>query len=309
MTTPTAPHSAHHLNDTRDLWWNADFLELVATRAELRRAQRALDVGAGLGHWTHTIASLLPAGAHITGLEREASWVQRAATTTRGDGVEVDFIEGDLHYLPWPDATFDLVTCQTVLIHVDDPAAAIAEMVRVLRPGGVLLCAEPNNLGQSVSALVGDPHFNLDDVTAVFRLQAICEKGKHALGLGYNSLGEQLVRWVPRTVDVIGVWNNDRCTTFHHNVDHSTRPEVLDALRVHNDGFGWPRDETLRYYLAGGGDLADFDTACARANRVLVDHWRHTADGAGRNEGGLFYVLAARKRHAHDAADSSAPRS
>jgi SAM-dependent methyltransferase len=300
MTTLSTPHSAHYLNDTRDLWWNADFLELVATRTGLRRVQRALDVGAGLGHWTRTVASLLSPGAHITGIEREATWVERAMGTVdrAANDVVIDFVQGDVHALPWPDHTFDLVTSQTVLIHIPDPAAALVEMVRVLRPGGVLLCAEPNNLGQSVSSLVGDPHFDIDDVVALFRLQATCEKGKHALGLGYNSIGEHLVRFMPDTVDLLGVWNNDRCTTFRNGDDHSARPEVLDALRVNDDGFGWPRDEAHRYFLAGGGDPATFDSDCARANRLLRDHWHRTAQGAGRNEGGLFYVLAARKSEA-----------
>ena len=171
MSTLNTPHSAHYLNDTRDLWWNADFLELVATRTGLRRVQRALDVGAGLGHWTRTVASLLSPGARITGIEREATWVERAMSTVdhAANDVVIDFVQGDVHALPWPDHTFELVTSQTVLIHVPDPAAALAEMVRVLRPGGVLLCAEPNNLGQSVSSLVGDPHFELDDVVALER--------------------------------------------------------------------------------------------------------------------------------------------
>jgi SAM-dependent methyltransferase len=304
MTAPDAPHSAHYLTDTRDLWWNADFLQLIASRADLSSVHRALDVGAGHGHWTRTIASLLPPGARITGIEREEAWVERATAATSqrtGHDVVVDFVQGDVRALPWADHTFDLVTCQTVLIHIDDPAAALGEMVRVLRPGGVLLCAEPNNLGQCISSLVGDPHFDLDDVVALFRLQATCEKGKHALGLGYNSLGEHLVRFVPDTVDVLGVWNNDRCTTFRNAADHSARPEVLDALRVNNDGFGWPRAEALRYYLAGGGRADHFDAECARANRVLRDHWSRTAGGAGRNEGGLFYVMAARKHAASSA--------
>ena len=49
----------------------------------------------------------------------------------------------DAKTLPFPDASFDLVTCQTLLIHLADPSAVIAEMARVARPGGLVLAAEP----------------------------------------------------------------------------------------------------------------------------------------------------------------------
>jgi len=294
-STKEPPHSAHYLNDTRDLWWNRDFLALLAQRAGLADVRRALDVGAGHGHWTRTVAGLLSPQARITGVEREEAWVQRATEATVGDA-RIDFVQGDAQALPWPDETFDLVTCQTLLIHVRDPAVVLREMSRVLRPGGVMVCAEPNNLGQCVSSLVGDPHFDVEDVVALFRLQATCEKGKHALGLGYNSLGEHLVRLLPTHVDLLGVWNNDRCAVFREGVDHQHRPEVVDGLRVNADGFGWPRDEALRYFVAGGGNPDAFDTEARRANNLLTEHWRRTASGVGRNEGGLFYVMAARKR-------------
>src|SRR4029077_14707852 len=92
--------------------------------------------------------------------------------------------------LPFADASFDLVTCQTVLIHMPDPGAVVAEMVRVARPGGLILAAEPNNIAGALtfdSASFYDP---VDEILARARLQIICERGKAALGDGNNSIGD-----------------------------------------------------------------------------------------------------------------------
>jgi ubiquinone/menaquinone biosynthesis C-methylase UbiE len=53
---------------------------------------------------------------------------------------------GTAEAIPFPDSYFDMVTCQTVLIHVKDITIALNEMLRVLKPGGLLAVAEPNNL-------------------------------------------------------------------------------------------------------------------------------------------------------------------
>src|SRR5215475_5753342 len=44
-------HSAEHFGDTRDYWWNLDFLELMGRRLSLDRVQDVLDIGCGVGHW------------------------------------------------------------------------------------------------------------------------------------------------------------------------------------------------------------------------------------------------------------------
>src|SRR6185437_13934046 len=76
-------------------------------------------------------------------------------------------------------------TCQTVLIHVADPKAVLREMLRVLKPGGLLLLAEPNNLANhAVFSNVAAP------VVELTRFALICEHGKAALGLGFNSVGD-----------------------------------------------------------------------------------------------------------------------
>jgi SAM-dependent methyltransferase len=308
MTTndaPTdAPHSALYMSDGRDLWWNEDFLALIATRVNLAAAQRVLDCGAGQGHWTRTIARLLPRGAEVIGLEREPEWVARASQgpATVGDGVSLRFQQGDVTALPFEAASFDVVTCQTLLIHLADPRNVVREMVRVLRPGGLLLVCEPNNLAEGIARLAVSPSFDLEGAVAWFRLEALCEKGKHALGLGYNSLGEGVVSlFDPALLDNVRVWNNDKCQVYlpqEGGAARALRQEIIDERRILSEGaVGWSREETRRYFLAGGGIESEFDALVEKARDV----WRRRLDALeggeiAQNGGGLFYVATARKR-------------
>lgn len=63
-------HSAEYFGDTRNFWWNSDFLELIGKRLSLDRVRDALDVGCGVGHWTHLIAQVLPKSARLLGGSR-----------------------------------------------------------------------------------------------------------------------------------------------------------------------------------------------------------------------------------------------
>jgi SAM-dependent methyltransferase len=61
-------------------------------------------------------------------------------------GIEPRIVQGRGESLPWPDESFDLVTCQQVLEHVDDIDRVVSEMIRVARPGGALFVSTPNYL-------------------------------------------------------------------------------------------------------------------------------------------------------------------
>ncbi|MEM8823503.1 MAG: class I SAM-dependent methyltransferase, partial [Pseudomonadota bacterium] len=75
-----------------------------------------------------------------------------AARARHPDG---HYVEGFAEALPFSDASFDLVVSYLSLIDIDDPDTAIAEMARVLTPGGTLLVAHLNGFATS-SAIVGD---------------------------------------------------------------------------------------------------------------------------------------------------------
>ncbi len=110
---------------------------------------------------------------------------------------ELDFeIEkADAESLPFADDSFDAVTCQTVLIHLENPLDALREMKRVLKPDGILICAEPNNLMGSVLKDSITAEFETDEIIEWFTFGLVKEKGKINLEKGDNSVGDLLTQF------------------------------------------------------------------------------------------------------------------
>ncbi|MGK5740717.1 class I SAM-dependent methyltransferase [Micromonospora sp. URMC 103] len=102
---------------------------MLLDAAGARSGARLVDVGTGPG----TVGALAAArGATVTAVDAEASMIT-AARVARPDG---RFVRAALPDLPFPDATFDAAVANFVINHVGDPRAAMAQLARVVRPGG-----------------------------------------------------------------------------------------------------------------------------------------------------------------------------
>ncbi len=113
-------------------WRRALVREIAASPGDT-----VLDVATGTGM---VAAALRRAyGCRVVGIDRSADML---AVARRRDGVFSELVEGRAESLPFPDASFDHVTFTYLLRYVDDPAATMRELARVLRPGGRIASVE-----------------------------------------------------------------------------------------------------------------------------------------------------------------------
>ena len=96
-----------------------------------------LEVAPGPGYLAIEIARL--GKFEVTGLDISRTFVEIARENARKAGVDVYFQQGDVAHMPFASATFDLIVCQAAFKNFTLPRSALAEMHRVLRPGGMAL--------------------------------------------------------------------------------------------------------------------------------------------------------------------------
>jgi SAM-dependent methyltransferase len=300
--TSGAPHSAAFFNPQRDFWWNEDYLQLIAARFGLGGVRSALDVGAGVGHWGRLLLPLLASEATIVGTERDPRWVTKANETATSIGIDhrCRYVQGVAESLAFDDESFDLVTCQTLLIHVADVHAVIGEMVRVLRPGGLLLVAEPNNLAGQLVADSATRDRAMDQVVERVAFALVCERGKAALGEGDSSVGDLLPGYFASAgLLEVQTFLNDKTfelvPPYASPAQQALRTAILEDAEIDRWG-GLYEAEARRYYLAGGGDQDAFQrrwqrrmTEVHETAGQLKSSRLHTAGG------GLEYVVAGRR--------------
>jgi len=128
----------HHDSVLRSHRWRTAENSAAYLLPWLTAAAHVLDVGCGPGTITVDLAARVP-GGQVTGIDAAAEALAGArAEAARRDQRNVTFDAGDVRHLDFADAAFDVVHAHQVLQHLTDPVAALAEMRRVCRPGGVV---------------------------------------------------------------------------------------------------------------------------------------------------------------------------
>jgi ubiquinone/menaquinone biosynthesis C-methylase UbiE len=297
-------HSEEYFGEQRDFWWRPDFLRLLARRWRLSEASSMADVGCGLGHWSMLLYPLLKPHSTLAAVDAERKWIKeaRARFYARFPTVNKDlftFKTGDAADLPLPSDAYDVVTCQTVLMHLRDPLAALREMARVAKPGGIIIAAEPNNFFNimafsSLTAL--EP---VDSIVQRFEFWLRYHRGKKMAGAGDNTIGDLLPGMFGKLgLTDISVSLSDRAAPLIPPYDnHEEKVMIQQAREWKKAGRGLCDAKALLKYAQAGGASTELlkngiQLISSMMDKELAGIEEKTFHTAG---GGLHYLISGRK--------------
>jgi SAM-dependent methyltransferase len=108
-----------------------------------------LEVGCGNGVLLPRLAEAVGPSGRVMGIDHSEAFIVEAKARMEATGFAATGAvqQADAYHLPFADATFDTAHCERVLMHLEDPSAALAEMKRVVRPGGWIVAVEPDWAG------------------------------------------------------------------------------------------------------------------------------------------------------------------
>jgi ubiquinone/menaquinone biosynthesis C-methylase UbiE len=120
-----------------------DYKRQLLAGLDLRPGHVVLDVGCGPGTDLGALAEAVGDTGQVIGVDRDPAMIETARHRTAHQ-TRIDLRTGDAHDLPVPEHGVDRARTDRVLQHVDDPVRVLAELRRVIRPGGLLALAEPD---------------------------------------------------------------------------------------------------------------------------------------------------------------------
>jgi SAM-dependent methyltransferase len=179
----------------------------------LTEDSRVLDVGCRDA--AHLIELVQATGASGVGLDPVGCFVEQARTAVSEAGVDdrLEIVEGAMPSIPFRDASFDLVWCRDVITVVDDLDSGIAEIARVLRPGGHLI----------VYTVLGTDRLEPKEAEMLF--------GQSLAIVPDNVLGES-IEGAFRDAGLAGVKKDEIGTEWREHAEEQSQPASQALLRL-----------------------------------------------------------------------------
>lgn len=138
----------HMLDAQRSMPFMQQYKQRLRVLLDLHPGQQVLDAGTGTGEDAQGVAKLVTPGGQVVGLDMSQIMIDEAKRRIRDPSLPLRFVQGDIQHLPFETATFDRCYADRIFIHLSDPVRALAELVRVTRPGGRILIAEGDHESQ-----------------------------------------------------------------------------------------------------------------------------------------------------------------
>lgn len=241
---PGHPPAQASLHEVRTAENSAAFLlPKLQSIKESNPHLKLLDVGAGSGTISVSFSKLIPDG-HVFGVDVNANILPRAQAVAEEAGVQnIEFQQGSIYSLPFPDETFDVTFCHQVLIHIGNPWDALREMLRVTKRGGIVAAREGDYETECV----------WPEAPELFKFHKLMA-GLMSAGGGTPTAGRQLVSWALKAgVERSQVTLSFSTTSYQTPSERTTLSKGLcDQLR----GGARLREKALKFGL---GTEIDFE--------------------------------------------------
>ncbi len=262
--------------DQRKHMWRDDTIEMYSKWMNLSHGIKVIDVGCGLGYLGWTYWKYFGKGGEYIGVDRSSKLLQEASALSDGWAVDgsASFSTGDAYNLPFPDNYADWTMCQTLLMHLEFPEKALAEMVRVTKPGGLIMCKEPDNITATIAGFYSSTGSLADnEILENHKIMLMYAKGRKKLGFGDMAIALR----VPKMMLDAGLVNIDsRC----NDVSNFVQPPYETAkqkyqIEMAKEFFESDYTEVNKkrgdkefkdFFLAGGGSLSSYYRYIKRLN-------------------------------------------
>jgi ubiquinone/menaquinone biosynthesis C-methylase UbiE len=287
----------------RKALWREDTLDKLAAWMDLRPGMTAVDIGCGLGYLGYAFWKYFGKGGHYIGVDINQPNLTDAANAARewASGGKAEFLSGSGYEIPLADNTADLVMCQVVLIHLENPEEIVEEMIRVAKPGGLIVCSEPDNMSSPmIKYCTSVPDMSVEEKLLAAKVYLLSNQGRMEQGRGDDSLGSQIPHMMKNLglVD-IDIRQNDKVHHLEPPYEGFIQQATLEKMKKHwwDDKARdiWVERERSEF-IDGGGTAEEYDEYLEMGKKRLeickgqVERGEYYACG-----GALMYIIKGRK--------------
>jgi len=293
------------LVDQRKFLWPEDTVAKLAAWMDLRPGMTVVDVGCGLGYLGYTYWDHFGNGGTYYGVDASPKLLRDAEKAAKAWAVKgkAEFITGSALSLPFPDNFADLVMCQTLLMHLKEPQKALQEMVRVAKPGGLVMCQETDNLSSALTKGYSSlPEWSLEERLFLNKMTLHWYQGRITLGRGDSNIGPKVPEMLRAAgLKDIAIRMNDRVFLL--------QPPYKGPLQQHylKMSLKGQKDKKMRRYwlrrnrdeaLAGGATPEEYRRYKRMMDRIEPIFRRQLKTKTHASCGGaLFYIIKGTKPH------------
>ncbi len=256
-----------HIVDQRKYLWRESTIERIASWLDLKSGITAVDVGCGLGYLGWTFWQHFGSDSTYIGVDCSIKLLREAQETQPdwSEGGRACFVNSSAYTIPLPDECADRVMCQTLLMHLEFPEDAMNEMIRIVKPGGVIMCMEPDNISSSLSMVSNSVYSpSIKEKLEQFKMQLIWAEGRKKLGRGDWGIGAKVPEMMAdRGLIDIDALFNDSPRFIHPPYETEVQKYSIEKMResiIEKDEdtkkLLWKKYREC--FLAGGGSLSTF---------------------------------------------------